>query len=62
MISGAKVGEIASGTQSPTLGVGIGMGYIDAAISQPGTKIEIEVRGKRFAAIIEKKPLLKRGQ
>jgi aminomethyltransferase len=62
MISGAKVGEIASGTQSPTLGIGIGMGYIDAAISQPGTKIEIEVRGKRFAAIIEKKPLLKRGQ
>jgi aminomethyltransferase len=62
MIAGRKIGEITSGTQSPTLGVGIGMGYIDAAISQPGTKIEIEVRGRRFAAIIEKKPLLKRGQ
>jgi aminomethyltransferase len=57
-----KVGEITSGTQSPSLGMGIGMGYVDAAATQPGTKVEIEIRGKRYAAIIEKKPLLKRGQ
>jgi aminomethyltransferase len=57
-----KVGEITSGTQSPTLGVGIGMGYVEAAEAQVGKPIEIEIRGKRFSAAIEKKPILKRGQ
>ena len=57
-----KAGEITSGTPSPSLGVGIGMGYVEANTAQAGTQIEIEIRGKRFAAVIEKKPLLKRGQ
>src|SRR5258706_11336520 len=57
-----KVGEITSGTPSPTLGVGIGMGYIETAEAQVGKPIEIEIRGKRFPAVIEKKPILKRGQ
>src|SRR6266850_1192720 len=62
VMNGRKIGEITSGTQSPTLGVGIGMGYVEAAEARPGTPIQIEIRGKRFAAVIEKKPILKRGQ
>jgi aminomethyltransferase len=62
LAGGRKVGEITSGTQSPTLGVGIGMGYVEVAGAHPGKPIEIEIRGKRFSAVVEKKPILKRGQ
>ena len=53
---GEKVGDVVSGTQSPSLGLGIGMGYVPPAIAVPGTKIVIEVRGRRFGAEIVKKP------
>jgi aminomethyltransferase len=56
----AQVGELTSGTQSPSLGVGIGLGYVDVPFSKPGQKIEIDVRGRRFAATVEKKPLYKK--
>jgi aminomethyltransferase len=62
LVQGRKTGEVTSGTQSPTLGMGIGMGYIEAAEVRVGAPIEIEIRGNRFAAMIEKKPILKRGQ
>ena len=55
-----KIGEITSGTQSPTLGIGIGMGYVDANAAGLGSVIGIEIRGRTHAATIEKKPLLKR--
>ena len=60
LAGGQKIGEVTSGTQSPTLGCGIGLGYVAAGSAAVGTKIEIEVRGKLFPAIIEKKPLYKR--
>jgi aminomethyltransferase len=56
-----KVGEITSGTQSPTLGIGIGMGYVETATAAAGSSIEIEIRGKKFGAVIQKKPILKKG-
>ncbi|MGO9243950.1 MAG: glycine cleavage system aminomethyltransferase GcvT [Verrucomicrobiia bacterium] len=59
---GREVGEVTSGTQSPTLGTGIGMGYIETSDAKTGTAIEIEIRHRRFRAVIEKKPILKRGQ
>jgi len=59
---GRKVGEITSGTQSPSLSVGIGMGYIETPAAKVGTKIDVEIRGKRFAAVIQQKPLLKRNR
>ncbi|MDP9227493.1 MAG: glycine cleavage system aminomethyltransferase GcvT [Actinomycetota bacterium] len=58
--AGDVVGEVTSGTLSPSLGVGIGMGYVDAGLAEPGTEIEIDVRGKRRAARIEKVPLYKK--
>jgi len=57
---GEKVGDVVSGTQSPSLSAGIGMGYVPPAIAVPGTKIEIEVRGRRFAAEIVKKPIYRK--
>ncbi len=56
------VGEVTSGTLSPTMGTGIGMGYVEATAAQVGAPIEIMIRGKKYPATIEKKPLLKRTQ
>lgn len=57
---GQKIGEISSGSQSPTLSTGIGMGYVTAAWAEPGKQIEIEVRGTRIPAVTVKKPFYKR--
>jgi aminomethyltransferase len=54
---GAEAGVVTSGTHSPSLEHGIGMAYVDAALAEPGTEVEIDVRGKRRAARIESKPL-----
>ncbi|HEY1663526.1 MAG TPA: glycine cleavage system aminomethyltransferase GcvT [Verrucomicrobiae bacterium] len=59
-VNGASVGIVTSGTQSPSLGIGIGMGYVPSALATPETKIEIEIRGKRFAAVIVPKPIYKK--
>ena len=56
----AKIGEVVSGTQSPSLGVGIGMGYVPPDFAQPGTTIEIEIRGRRFAAAVVPKPIFRK--
>ncbi len=55
-----KVGEITSGTQSPSLGVGIGMGYVPPEFAAPGTAVEIEIRGQRSPATLMKKPIYRR--
>jgi aminomethyltransferase len=53
----AKIGEVVSGTQSPSLGIGIGLGYVPTEYAAPGNTIEIEIRGKRSPAQIVKKPI-----
>src|SRR5277367_5964725 len=58
--NGASVGEVVSGTQSPSLGIGIGMGYVPPEFAKSDTKIEIEIRGKRFAAVVVPKPIYKK--
>jgi aminomethyltransferase len=50
-------GEVTSGTMSPCLGIGIGMAYLPAGNAEPGTPIEIDVRGKLRAAEVATKPL-----
>ena len=58
---GFRVGsEVASGTQSPSLGVGIGIGYVPPDLAKPGKRIEIEIRGKRLAAVIVPKPIYRK--
>jgi len=60
--NGAKVGEVTSGTQSPSLGIGIGMGYVPPESAKPDTWIEIEIRGKRVPALIVSKPIYRKLQ
>jgi aminomethyltransferase len=50
-------GVVTSGTLSPSLEVGIGMAYLPADRAEPGTEIEIDVRGRTRAARVEEKPL-----
>jgi aminomethyltransferase len=57
---GSRTGEVTSGTLSPSLNYGIGMAYVAAASAKLGTQIEVEVRGTKFPATIEKKPLYKK--
>ena len=57
---GNRVGEISSGTLSPSLNIGIGMGYVSAASAKIGTPLEVEIRGQKFPATIAKKPLYKK--
>jgi aminomethyltransferase len=57
---GEQIGEATSGTLSPSLNEGIGMAYIAAPHARADTEIEIEIRGQRFPATIEKKPLYKK--
>lgn len=57
---GRKIGGVVSGTQSPTLGCGIGIGYVPPEFATVGTKIEIEIRGNRAPAEIAAKPLYRK--
>jgi aminomethyltransferase len=57
---GEQVGEVTSGTLSPSLNEGIGMAYVASAHAKTGSELEIEVRGQRLPAIIEKKPFYKK--
>lgn len=54
---GNVIGEVTSGTMSPTLKVGIGMGYVKKEFAAVGTKIHIIVRGKLLAAEVVKPPM-----
>jgi aminomethyltransferase len=53
-------GEVTSGTHSPMLDRGIGMGYIAAGLADPGRELTIDVRGKPRRARIVAKPIYKR--
>jgi aminomethyltransferase len=53
-------GEVTSGTMSPCLQVGIGMAYVPVAGSEPGTELEIDVRGKVRTAEVRPKPLYRK--
>ncbi len=59
-VDGKPVGKVVSGTQSPSLNCGIGLGYLPAAAAAPGTRIEVEIRGRRFPAEVVRKPLYRR--
>jgi aminomethyltransferase len=50
-------GIVTSGSLSPCLDLGIGMGYVPAAAAAPGTAIDIDVRGRLRPAQVKQKPL-----
>jgi aminomethyltransferase len=53
-------GEVTSGSHSPMLERGIGMGYVPAALAEPETQVTIDVRGRERRARIVKKPIYSR--
>jgi aminomethyltransferase len=53
-------GVVTSGTLSPCLEIGIGMAYVPAADAQPGTPLEVDVRGKARPAEVRDKPLYRK--
>jgi aminomethyltransferase len=59
--NGKPSGEIRSGTMSPTLGVPIGTAYVPPESSAEGSPLEIEIRGKRIPATVQKMPFYKNG-
>jgi len=56
----SKLGEVTSGTQSPSLGIGIGMAFVPPESSAAGTPVEIEIRERRFPAEIVRKPIYRK--
>ena len=57
----ARLGEVVSGTQSPSLGIGIGMGYVGPDFAKPQTPLDIEIRGKRAPALVVANPIYRKG-
>jgi aminomethyltransferase len=58
-LEGNKIGEVTSGTQSPCLGIGIGMGYVEKKFAAIGTEIAVNIRGKLIKAKVVKFPFYK---
>ena len=54
--TGATIGNVTSGTQSPSLGKAIGMGYVTSAFASIGSTIYIKVRDKLLEAKVSKIP------
>jgi len=57
-----RVGEVTSGAPSPTLGCGVGLAYVATEFAEPGTKLDLEVRGSRVPVEVVKKPFYKRAK
>jgi len=58
--NGERIGEVTSGTLSPSLNWGIGMAYVSSAHAKIGAEIDIEIRAQKFPATVEKKPLYRK--
>ena len=57
LVDGSPAGEVTSGTLSPCLDIGIGMAYVPVGSTEPGTPIEVDVRGRVRPAEVRKRPL-----
>jgi aminomethyltransferase len=57
---GRPIGRVTSGIQSPSLGVGIGLGYVPPEMAAANSLIAVEIRGKQAPATIAPKPLYRR--
>jgi aminomethyltransferase len=56
--AGEKIGDVTSGTQSPSLSKGIGLGYVQTELSKPGSKVFVQIRGKNQPATVVKLPFV----
>jgi glycine cleavage system T protein (aminomethyltransferase) len=62
LIGGEPAGVVTSGTLSPCLEQGVGMAYVPVGAAEPGTEIEVDVRGKLRPAEVREKPLYRKEQ
>ncbi len=60
LVDGQVVGEVTSGTRSPTLGTNIALGYVPLRLARPGNTLQIDVRGRIAQAVVVKPPFFKR--
>jgi aminomethyltransferase len=58
--NGTVVGVVTSGTMSPLLGIGIGMGYVPTELAAEGTEIDIVIRGKNVKARVTQTPFIRK--
>ena len=56
LYEGKSVGEVTSGTLSPTVGKAIALAYVPTQLSKTGQQLEVEIRGKAYPAVVVKKP------
>ena len=60
--AGLPIGAITSGTQTPYLGKAIGLAYVSSEAAEPGTGIDIDIRGRTVAAQVVALPFYRRAQ
>jgi aminomethyltransferase len=58
--AGRRIGDVTSGAPGPTVGKNIGLGYVPAALGEPGARLTIDCRGKLVEAEVVKGPFYKR--
>jgi aminomethyltransferase len=58
LAAGQRVGELTSGTFSPTLKRNIAMGYVVSAAAEPGTRVDVEIRGREVGATVVTLPFV----
>ncbi len=58
---GEPAGEVTSGVLSHSTGMGVGMGYVPAEAAEPGTDLEIVIRGKAIPAVVQRPPFYTEG-
>lgn len=58
---GETIGRLTSGTVSPSLGIGIALGYVESEKATPGTRLEIDARGRALDAVVVRPPFYTRG-
>jgi len=59
--SGRAIGAVTSGTQSPSLGVGIALGYVPPTYAAAETMLAVDIRGRRARAQVVKRPFYRKG-
>ncbi len=58
--AGDQVGEVTSGTMSPSMNAGIGLGYVRPEFTEPGTGLRIEIRARQLRAEVVGLPIYKK--
>jgi aminomethyltransferase len=59
-VGGIRAGKVTSGTQTPYLKKAIAMAYVPIEATEPGTRVEVDIRGRRCGAVVVPLPFYKR--